>query len=111
MNSIQAANILAKWRRFFANWELGSQWEGTNRYKATANNWELLMLVRAEVNGLTKILFEKDIISSEEFDAIMAEEYTHLSEEYSKKYSGIIANEDGLTFKIPDSLESLDKWN
>lgn len=110
MNVTDAANILAKWRRFFANWQLGAVHEGSERYYAVANLHERTMLTRAEVSGITKILLDKGIVTQEELAEVMIDEYLYLSDGYAEQYPGFSAFDFGLNINLPEAKETLKKW-
>lgn len=110
MSWIESANRLTKWRRHFALWQLGSSREGTQEFKAVSHHRELSMIMRAELNALTKIVLEAKLVTSEEMLKTFEEEFDLLSEDYAKAYPGITAFDWGLDIKMPEAEYTLRLW-
>lgn len=61
---------------------------------------DLILFTRAEINGLTRVLVEAELVSPEELEKIFAEEYEHFANEKAN-YLGVEITEMGLVFPIP----------
>lgn len=90
-----AANRLGKWRSFFAGWHLGTKPATDGPTRALRNQYDMLMLMRAEVSALTVLVKELGV-SDERLLQVFATEYEALSANYSKEYPGIVATDLGL---------------
>lgn len=104
-----ALNKLAKWRKFFASWQLGSRPDNSGEYKAVANQRELFIIMRAELNALTGLMIEKGIFTGEEFDAALGKEAAQLDADYERTYPGFSTSQDGLHMQMPDALNTMRK--
>jgi len=56
-----ALNKFAKWRTWFASWQLGTRSDHDGECSAVKDHREVTMLLRAEVNALTKVLIDKGV--------------------------------------------------
>lgn len=102
-----SANRLAKWRSWFAGWQLGTQSEDHGPAKAVRDHREVTMMLRAEVSGLTKILLDKGVVSEVELAETFADEYEMLSADYSRRFDGVEATGQGLTMDIVRVRETM----
>lgn len=112
MTATDEANRLAKYRSVYAGAlaELGSgrpigllpkDWPGIMLVRDLI---EKVLLTRAEINGLSKIVVEAKLVTQERFDQIMAEEYAWLADAH-EKLTGYKAHEAGLTI-TPESARA-----
>ena len=107
MNSI---NNLAKWRRVFMNWQLGSRQKGDHEADAVVDHRELSMIMRAELNGLVALLIQKGVFSALEFTAQLHVEAEELSASFSNRFPGYTAADDGLVVDLSKGLETARKY-
>lgn len=91
-------NRLGKWRSLFAGWQLGTRPKGDPECDAVRDHRELTILLRAEVNALTRLLIEKGIFTGEEFTLTLGAEADKLSADYAERFPGVTASDDGLMF-------------
>ena len=101
---------LAKWRGVFAGWQLGSRTSTDPECQAVRDHREVTMFLRCEVNGLTRILLEKGLISQEQLNRIMAEEAVALDAMYENKFPGIKTDLDGVNFELPLAAQTMKGW-
>ncbi len=107
-----ASNVLCKWRRVFAWWQLGKTrgGDGDVEFQAVADHRELTMLLRAEQNALLRLLVDKKVFTYEEYLAQLTDESTHLSNEYAKKFPGFRAGPIGLDVNVSIANDTMATW-
>jgi hypothetical protein len=106
--SLRAAlEKLAKWRKFFASWQLGTVPAGDGRYKAVADHRELSILMRAELSAVTGLLVRKGIFTQEQFADALERSAKQLDHEYEESYPGWRSLPDGLSMKLPEAVETM----
>lgn len=108
--SLRAAlEKLAKWRKFFASWQLGTTSAQDGRYKAVMHLRELSILMRAELSALTGLLIRKGAFTQEEFQDALEREAKLLDHDYEERYPGWRSLPDGLSMKLPEAAETMRK--
>lgn len=108
--SLRAAlEKLAKWRKFFASWQLGTVPAGRGEYRAVADHRELSILMRAEMTAVTGLLIRKGIFTQEEFRDALERSARQLDHEYEESYPGWRSLPDGLNMKLPEAVETMKK--
>jgi hypothetical protein len=106
--SLRAAlEKLAKWRKFFASWQLGTTPADDGRYKAVANHRELSILMRAELSALTGLLIRKGAFTQAEFGEALEREAKLLDHDYEESYPGWRSLTEGLSMKLPEAAETM----
>jgi len=106
--SVHAAlEKLAKWRKFFASWQLGTTTAGDGRYKAVADHRELSILMRAELSAVTGLLVKKGAFTQEEFGAALERSAKQLDHDYEESYPGWRSLPEGLHMKFPEAAETM----
>ena len=106
--SLRAAlEKLAKWRKFFASWQLGTREAGDGEYKAVADHRELSILMRAELSALTGLLIRKGVFTQAELGEALEREAKQLDHDYEETYPGWRSLPDGLHMKMPEALETM----
>lgn len=93
-----ALNILAKWRVLFTGWQLGTRPKGDPEGDAVRDHREATILLRAEVSALVCALVKKGVITSDEWLAALQREAEQLNEDYARRFPGVEASENGLSF-------------
>jgi hypothetical protein len=106
---IAALDKLAKWRKFFASWQLGTTSAQDGRYKAVAQHRELSILLRAEQSALTGLLIRKGAFTQEEFRAALEAEAKRLDHDFEERYPGWRSTPDGMSMKMPEAAETMRK--
>jgi hypothetical protein len=104
-----ACNKLTKWRSVFAGWQLGTRVKGDPECDAVRDHREVTILLRAEYSTLTKLLLDKGIFTTEEFQQAMIEECALLEKDYERKFPGMRAVEDGIQYDRRAS-ETMKGW-
>lgn len=102
-----ALNKIAKWRKFFASWQLGTRAETDGEYKAVADQRELFILLRVEMTALTDVLLKKGIITAAEFQAALEREARTLDKDYERRFPGFSTSQSGLHMQMPQALETM----
>lgn len=106
--SLRAAlEKLAKWRKFFASWQLGTTLAGDGRYKAVADHREVSILMRAELSALTGLLLRKGTFTEQEWRDALKLEAKQLDHDYEESYPGWRSVADGLSMKLPEAAETM----
>lgn len=97
---------LAKWRSVLAGWQLGTRPRGDGESEAVRDHREVTLLLRAEVTALTRILLERNVVEDETLTRIVGEEAEYLSKAYEDRFPGARAFDDGMTFDLPEWVET-----
>lgn len=98
---------LAKWRSVFAGWQLGTRSRGDGESEAVRDHREVTILLRAEVNTLTRILLEAKIVDAETLTRIVGEEAEYLNRACEAKFPGAKAADYGMDFKLPEWADTM----
>lgn len=106
---IAALDKLAKWRKFFASWQLGTMSAQDGRYKAVAHHRELSILLRAELSALTGLLIRKGLFTQQEYQDALEAEAKRLDHDYEENYPGWRSVPDGMSMKLPEAAETMRK--
>jgi hypothetical protein len=96
--TMAALNVLGKWRTLFTSWQLGTRPKGDPEGDAVRDHRELTIILRAEVTAFTALLREKGVFSDDEWLAALEREARLLSADYERRFPGVTAHADGLTF-------------
>ena len=103
-------NRLAKWRSVFAGWQLGTRLDSDAECRAVRDHREITILLRTEVNALTKCLIDAGVITSRSFTEQLIVEAEHLDESYQDKFPGMSATDDGIAYDLPRAAETMKSW-
>jgi len=106
----RALNRVAKWRAWFAGWQLGTRPKGDPECDAVRDHREVTIMLRAEVNALTGILIEKGVFTAEEYEDALIKEAALLEEDFERSYPGVTATEVGLQM-TPQAAETMARMN
>jgi hypothetical protein len=104
-----ALERLAKWRLFFASWQLGSRPKSDGEAAAVRDHREVTIMLRAEMNALARLLIRKGVISEAEFSRALLAEARQLDEDYQRSYPGWRATTEGMAMDMPEALETMKK--
>jgi len=108
--SLRAAlEKLAKWRKFFASWQVGTVPAGDGRYKAVADHREASILMRAELSALTGLLLRKGAFAEQEWRDSLELEARQLDHDYEERFPGWRSLPEGLSMKLPEAVETTRK--
>lgn len=106
-----ALERLAKWRTFFAGWQLGTRPIGDPECDAVRDHRELSIMLRAEVSALVGLLIDKGVFTAEEWIGALDTEAEQLAADYSERFPGIKATDAGLAFDVAESPKTLRRMN
>jgi len=87
---------LCKWRTVFAGWQLGTRLLGDPESDAVRDHREVTMLLRAEVNALSRLLISKGVLTAEELTAQLETEAYVLDQAYEQKFPGWQSTDQGM---------------
>lgn len=104
------ANRLAKWRSVFAGWQLGTRAIGDPESDAVRDHREVTMLMRAEINALTKLCIDAGVFTQRDLSEQLILECEHLSEAYAEKFPGMTATDDGIAYDVELARETMKGW-
>lgn len=104
---LAALEKLAKWRKFFASWQLGSRLDSDGESRAVRNHRELSILLRVEVAALSGLMLRKGVFTQEEWQAAVEAEAKTLDHAYEEAYPGWRAVPGGLSMKMPEAAETM----
>lgn len=102
-----ALEKLAKWRKFFASWQLGTTPAADGRYKAVADHREVSILMRADLSAVIALLIRKGTFSQEEFRDALENAAKRLDHDYEERFPGWRSLPDGLHMKMPEAAETM----
>lgn len=97
---------LAKWRSVFTGWQLGTRLRGDGESEAVRDHREVTILLRAEVNAVTRILLEAKVVDQETLTRIIGEEAEYLNQAYERQFPGARAVDDGMHFDLEQWVET-----
>ena len=100
MSAFQALNRVAKWRGLFAGWQLGTRPKGDPECDAVRDHRELSILLRVESSALIGVLLRKKLITAQEWEQALEDEANQLNDDYSRKFPGVTATDDGLVLDV-----------
>lgn len=104
---LAALEKLAKWRKFFASWQLGTVPASDGRYRAVASHRELSILLRAELSALEGLLLRKGVFAEEEWQAALEAEAKRLDRDYEETYPGWRSTVNGLSMTLPEAAGTM----
>lgn len=91
-------NRLAKWRKWFASWQLGTRVDSDPESKAVRDHREVTIMLRTEVSALTGLLIKKGVFTEQEWVEQWTEEAEVLEKTYEERWPGVKAHNYGLEF-------------
>ena len=103
---LRMLNKVAKWRTFFASWQLGTRPHDAGELRAVKNQRELFILLRVEQSALARLLLQKGVFTLEEWQAAVLAEAAVLDAAYEEAYPGWSASADdglGMNMKMPEA--------
>jgi len=103
-------NRLAKWRSVFAGWQLGTRLDSDPECQAIRDHREVSMLMRAEINALTKLCLDAGVFTARDFTEQVIVECDLLSDDYAERFPGMSATDDGITYELPLAGETMKGW-
>jgi hypothetical protein len=96
---VEALNRLVKWRLILAGWQLGTRRDDDPETQAVRDIRELLLILRTEVNALTRLCLDKGVFTAEEFERQVVDDAEFLEQELEKKFPGAKATDAGMSIK------------
>ena len=106
-STLAVLNKLAKWRKFFASWQLGTRPSDDGEYRAVADHREVTILMRAELSALAWILISKGVCTQQEFQDALAAEAVSLDHALEVAHPGFRTSASGLHMKMPEALDTI----
>lgn len=91
-----AMQKLCKWRMLFCGKWMGTASRTNTQAQCIRDVFSQLVLVRAEVNAITKILVDKKVVSHEEFCQVTIKEVELLDESYKQEFPGFESTSYGV---------------
>lgn len=102
---------LGKWRAVFAGWQLGTRPKGDPECDAVRDHREVTMMLRAEVNTLTRLCVEAGVFSPDAFTAELGDEADRLNDDYAAKFPGVEATEHGIAIvDVAKAAQTMAGW-
>lgn len=109
MTVFESLNRLAKWRTFFAGWQLGTRPKGDPECDAVRDHREATLLLRAEVSALTQILLNKKVFTLDEYDEVLKQEAENFMVVLETSFPGVKATDEGLEMDAR-VLKTMEGW-
>lgn len=104
-------NKLAKWRSFFAGWQLGTRSDTDPECAAVKDHREATLIQRVEVTAIVGLLIKKGILTAEEFTDASVEEAKLLDADFERRFDGYSTSMSGLHMDIPRAAETARKMH
>jgi hypothetical protein len=106
----RSLNRLAKWRAHFAGWQLGTRSSDDPESQAVRDHRETTIMLRAEMNAFVGVLVKKGLITTDEFEAQLAEEADQLEQAYQRRWPGARASVDGMVYNPHEAFAWMQGW-
>lgn len=103
----RALNRLAKWRSVFASWQLGTRRSDDPECQAVRDARELLLMIRVEVNALTKCCFDKGVFTREQFLTQILDECEHTQQQLEQRFPGFTATDEGMSIDVAQAAATM----
>ena len=103
-------NRLAKWRKIFVSWQLGTRSDTDPEAKALADHREVTILLRAEMNALTRLMLEKKVFTETELMQTVESEAEFLMRAFEKIFPGAEATDGGMIIDLRKAQEWMSKF-
>jgi hypothetical protein len=103
---MRALNRLGKWRSIYAGWQLGTKPDTDGPTKALRDNAEAKLILRVEVNAISRLLIEKGVITADEFMATITNECDEMQKMLENKFKGMKAKDGGMEM-TKDALQTM----
>jgi len=87
--TMNALNVLAKWRTLFTGWQLGTRRKGDPEGDAVSDHREATILLRAEQSALVLLLVDKGVFTYEEWLAALEGEAKLLDAAFERRFPGV----------------------
>jgi hypothetical protein len=100
----QTLNRLAKWRAHFAGWQLGTRARGDPEAEAVRDTQERLLLMRAELTALTRVMLDKGLVTQDDIQSAVVIEAEALMHALEARWPGMKATDDGLSMNAHEIL-------
>lgn len=100
----RACMTLRQFARLGASRLYGTMKTTDGRYKASVDFLERMYFMRAENNAILKILFDKGIITVEEWQSTVLDEYGHYIAELKKEWPELTFDSAGFTIVDRESF-------
>lgn len=111
MTTREKLERLCKWRSVFAGWQLGTRSKEDPECQAVRDHRDVTMLLRAEVNALTRLCIDAGVFSVGAFDKQLGDEADHLNAAYAARFPGIEATEHGIAIvDVPAAMKTMEGW-
>lgn len=94
--TMNALNVLTKWRTLLTGWQLGTRAKGDPEGDAVRDHREATIMLRAEVTAFTALLREKGVFTEDEWLAALEREANELNAAYEQRFPGVRASAEGL---------------
>lgn len=104
-----ALNKVTKWRTVFAGWQLGTRSDSDPECKAVKDHREVTILLRVENTALLKLLVDKGVFTTEEFQQAVIDEAEQLNKDYQKRFPGMEATDIGIRYDRR-AIETMKDW-
>ena len=95
-----ALQRLGKWRAHFAGWVFGTRLKDDPQCEWARDTAEKLLLLRAEVSPLTRLLVDARVFDQEPFSIQLGQEAVALSNMIEERWPGITATDSGLNYDL-----------
>jgi hypothetical protein len=106
----RTVNRLAKWRTVFAGRWLGTRTKDDPECIAVRDITEKYLMLRVEVNALTKLLSYKGVFTVDEFTNQIIRECDYMQAMLERQFPGFKATDDGMHIDVAAARETTKGW-
>lgn len=106
---IQALQRLTRWKKIFVGWQLGTRSDKDGEALAVADQREVTLLMRAELNSMLALLIEKKVFTEVEWVTKLMEEARMMDKDMEARFPGVEAMEYGLKIHVKEFAETQKK--
>lgn len=104
----EAMNRLCKWRNILVGWMLGTKAINAPGVRGYRDLVERQIIFRAEINALTRLLLDRGVFTTEEFQAQMILECEHEERNYQQRFPGMRADDTGIVlFDVAEAAKTM----
>lgn len=104
-------NRLLKWRSVLAGWQLGTRPDTDPEVQAVRDSFEKLLILRAEVTALTRLLVDAGVFTVDQFQDALELEAKELEKAYQRRFPGMKATDSGIEMDVREAARTMEKMH
>ena len=108
---MRALNRLAKWRTFFAGWQLGTRGTDDPECAAVRDAVDARLIMRVELNAITFLLIQKGVFTAEEFERTVEASAKQMNRDLEERFPGVRATDEGISIEVPEGTDTIKRMH